>query len=688
MTAIAEPASVAPAAPPRQPARLGRTILAILFGGALFLLAFWPRQVGLDVFVTTDEIFWAGRSGNFAQALASGRLAGTFQTGHPGVTTMWLGLLGMGPERAQALAGDRREVARSQVVANPRFLPALADARRQVALATALATALCALLAWRLFGPGAAALGGALLALDPFFLAHSQLLHLDALLASFTSLALLGGLGRWLAGGGRGYLALSAIATGLAVLTKAPALLLLGLLPGLALLAGWRGGRLAWRRLAGDLALWAGLVGLTVLLAWPALWSAPSETLAGLVGFVEDNTDPRHAALGEAGAAAGAWFYPAAFLLRTTPLALVGLLLLGLESALAVRRRERPDRRAAAALGLGLFALLFGLAMTLAAKSFDRYLLPAFPALDLLAGLGLSLAARRLRWVGGAGLLLAWAFILPLLIHPLASTLPYALTWYNPLAGGGPAAVATLNVGWGEGLDQVARFLNGRAGQERPRVGLPGEIYTAVLAAQLNGQVVPVRGGDPVGLDLDYLVVYIREPRGGEDPPVYDARFQTWPPELVVRMADLDYAGVYDARLGVPLGADFGSQARLEGYGLETLTTRPGRTIGARLFWRPLDQLSPEARVVLALRDSAGAEVARGVSPLGTLEGGQVRDRVYSLTLPSDLPPGEYLLWAGLESADGQPLRLAGPPAQLASGAPADPYFAVLRSLLVRPRSS
>src|SRR5436190_23592115 len=82
---------------------------------AIFLLAVWPRMVGLETFVTTDEIFWVGRSGNFARALASGRLASTFQTGHPGVTTMWAGLLGMGRERGQRLGGDRREVPRSPV---------------------------------------------------------------------------------------------------------------------------------------------------------------------------------------------------------------------------------------------------------------------------------------------------------------------------------------------------------------------------------------------------------------------------------------------------------------------------------------------------------------------------------------------------------------------------------------------
>src|SRR6266568_2133933 len=75
---------------------LPMTAARTFFALAIFLLALGPRLVGLDTFVTTDEIFWAGRTGNFSRALLGGRLNSTFQTGHPGVTTLWTGLVGMG----------------------------------------------------------------------------------------------------------------------------------------------------------------------------------------------------------------------------------------------------------------------------------------------------------------------------------------------------------------------------------------------------------------------------------------------------------------------------------------------------------------------------------------------------------------------------------------------------------------
>ena len=136
-------------------------------------MALPPRLLETDRFVTTDELFWIGRSAAFGRAIETGQLGQTFQTGHPGVTTMWTAWLGMGSAHARELAPSRREVSRREVSQSPSFLPALASARRAFGVVTALGVGLLGLLAWRLFGPWPALLGGLLLALDPFFLAHS-----------------------------------------------------------------------------------------------------------------------------------------------------------------------------------------------------------------------------------------------------------------------------------------------------------------------------------------------------------------------------------------------------------------------------------------------------------------------------------------------------------------------------------
>ena len=69
-----------------------RTALAVLL---LFIVAWLPRVIALDNFVTIDERKWLTRSANFSYALAEGDLAATFQREHPGVTVMWAGAIGL-----------------------------------------------------------------------------------------------------------------------------------------------------------------------------------------------------------------------------------------------------------------------------------------------------------------------------------------------------------------------------------------------------------------------------------------------------------------------------------------------------------------------------------------------------------------------------------------------------------------
>jgi len=69
----------------------------------LFLVTLYPRMVNLGGYLTTDEGNWMGRTALFTRALVTGDAAGTYQSGHPGVMTMWLSLIGMGPDRALGL---------------------------------------------------------------------------------------------------------------------------------------------------------------------------------------------------------------------------------------------------------------------------------------------------------------------------------------------------------------------------------------------------------------------------------------------------------------------------------------------------------------------------------------------------------------------------------------------------------
>ena len=529
------------AAPARQPARSSATARIALAGLAvgLFLLALAPRAVGTGLFATPDEDLWLHRSSAFRLALERGDWRDTYRSGHPGVTTMWLASFGARPW-AESLTRYRQNT----IYRAPDFMAALEAARRPILLVNAILVAALGLLAWRLFGPGPALFCGLLLALDPFLVAYSQQVHLDALLAGFMALALLAALVRWTAGGGRVYLVLCGLASGLALLTKTPAAFLFGAVPLIALVGHRFGPAGPGRgRLAAELLSWAGLAGLTALLLWPALLVNPVETLREAASFTEETSQRAREAntflLGTPRTDAGPLFYPLTLLFRLTPAALLGLVAaLGLWS--------RSATRSPAALLL-LCSLGFGLALALSPKKFDRYLLPSVVLLDLLAGLGLWQAWRALREgrLLLAGLLRRWpaALALPLgaallvgTVWPLQAVAPHYLSYYNPLLGGGPAAVRTVPVGRGEGFDQVAAFINAQPDGAQARVAIFFE-FCVPLNPLLQGTAL--RDDEPRG--ATYYVEYVNA-RQRQRPirlPLVE------PPLQTVWLNGIEYARIY-----------------------------------------------------------------------------------------------------------------------------------------------
>src|SRR5687768_8619500 len=170
------------------------TLLAL----AIFVLALVPRLLARDLFPTSDEDSWMRRTGGFTFGLVNGQLGRTYQNGHPGVTTMWIGLLSQGPDGALRFA-DRVHGLR-YVAQVPGYLDALAQARIGFAVLGALTAAGSALLVHRLFGGGPAVLAGVALAAEPFLVANQQLVHVDGPLVAFTTLAVLAALARFAAG--------------------------------------------------------------------------------------------------------------------------------------------------------------------------------------------------------------------------------------------------------------------------------------------------------------------------------------------------------------------------------------------------------------------------------------------------------------------------------------------------------
>ena len=167
------------------------------------------------------------------------------------------------------------------------------------------------------------------------------------------------------------------------MLTKTPAAVLLPTAGLLVLLEWFRRIRAGEGKSLGLLlafVAWVALVAVTFVALWPAMWVAPLHVLSSIVSemrkYSEGHDNPMFF-LGRPTENPGPFFYPVAYLFRTTPAVLIGLVA---AVALGWKRQwplDAPVRRRSA-LGLVAFALLFAAVMTLSAKKFDRYLSPAY----------------------------------------------------------------------------------------------------------------------------------------------------------------------------------------------------------------------------------------------------------------------------------------------------------------------
>jgi len=444
-------------------------------GLALALLI--PRLPGLDSFATGDEPYWLSMGANFYYALGQREFQNTIYEYQPAVTTMWEvtgAMLAYFPEY-RGLGQGYLEFEKG--VLDPFMLEhgkdpliLLRDARFiQVLIVTALLLVAFYLLQ-KLLDRRLAAFAILLAGFDPFFLGQSRLLDHEALLACFVLISILA-LAVYLFQGRRFiYLLVSAVAAGLAQLTKSSAVAVLAPI-GVLLLADLYHRRAMWKQawLAAfkTFALWFLALALTYVLFWPGMWVAPAKMLGNVYGnaFSYAFQGARVIAVEDAEPAAtrldtnlGSFVQLTGDLFaRLTPLTWLGLLL-ALPLLFQRTRELVPSWTGSFAALSGFTALIFVLMFALAkGRNSPHYMLTSYVMLNLLAGLGWYAAVR---WLS-ARTSFAWLSVTVLalvLILQAGSGLmkyPYYFTYQNPLVSRGDKPAFP----YGEGLELAARYL-------------------------------------------------------------------------------------------------------------------------------------------------------------------------------------------------------------------------------------
>lgn len=671
----------------------------------LFVLALVPRVLDLGRFVTHDEAeFWIERSQRFLVALQSGDFAQTAISTHPGVTTMWLGVVGI---------LLRRGFLRLGVLEHVPFPTMLALMQLPVALVHAIGILVGYHLLKRLLPQAVAVFATVLWATDPFTIGYGRLLHVDMLMGTFATLSVLAAGVFWLAREHprqSRWLYLSGCCAGLAVLSKSPALVLLPLTGLLALIAPTSAhrpespvsnalGNRLWPAV-----VWMGTTLLTMLICWPAVWAAPARVIEVLrVGVEVEGANPHMTGnyfLGREDPAPGALFYPVTLALRTTPLTLLGLLLLPWAAWPGQHGPQHPSQPSGgypsvqpSVRYLPVLALLAGFVLMLTAglslfpKKFNRYLVPAFPALDSLAAWGWFQGiaamtppiARLLRpmfsalqvsptsqtqWVrNGVGVL-----VMLLAALNAAWWHPYALCSFNQLLGGAATGAWAFSVGWGEGFDLVADWLNRQPDST-------GVVTAAIMVKTLNPYLnYGVQATTPRRSTLPpktgYVVVYIYQAQGTVFPP-FDQYYRHATPLHTVTIHGVEYAWIYQVppEVAHDVSAQFGSSLLLRGFTLER-TPEHGQPFTLSLFWQTIGPLPSDQEIWMFahLIGPDGHRHAQGDWPIPNIA--RQVGRYFTTQVHLSLPPRAesegktdtpYQLFIGLyHQRDGQRLSLSG----------------------------
>jgi 4-amino-4-deoxy-L-arabinose transferase-like glycosyltransferase len=667
-----------------------------LLGLALFFLAFLPRTFGLSVFLTPDENLWVGRAVGFMDALSRWDLAATFQVGHPGVTTRWTGAIGILARYWPNVAWHEGQLWLGSLPLNDvpvHLMDVLAATRFPTVLLFSGLVVVVYFLAHRLIGREAALLGAGLLALDPFCLALSRVIHHDALSTVFMTCSALS-FAVWLkestldeaglppamrCSSAWRWLLFSGATAGLAFLSKSTALFLAPASVAVAFAyCVLRRAAIPYRRLILGLTLWALVAAAMFVILWPAMWVNPLGTVAGVVdkalGYAASPHERDNFFMGQLRADPGPLFYPVATLYRLTPIATIGLFLSWLTLWRGSRRTgEGNGGQADASLWLAIFwglAISFTVFMTLGAKKFDRYVLPIFPYLNLLAAAGLLEGARLLArfarrgtaWVGAVvvigSIALQGASSLP--------AYPYYLTAYNPLLGGIKQAAKVLLIGWGEGYDQAAAYLNARPDAENLNAATWYAKQTMAYLFKGHSWDVRVYHQDPIGVfpwtQADYMVLYINQLQRQIPNQKLLSFFQSLTPDHVVNLAGLDYAWVYRVPKDIPpdispyqfpVNRDFGGKVRLLGYDVDDgLTEFEGdQYLVITFYWQCLEPVGDNYRLYLKLINAVhhvwgeqeSYPVWDGFMTAEWAPGVIIRD-VHGIVVKPGTPPGSYLV--------------------------------------------
>ena len=528
---------------------------------AIFVGAFLPRAI----YSVSRSVNWYERSINFGDAILSQNWTATYQSYHPGVTTMWLS--GIGLKLFSWLRGySSEEMLNAERLPGGEFHTAVDFGVFPLAIIIALGVVFIYYLLSQLLDPRLALISAVFIAFNPFHITNSKVLHLDALLSVFMLIAVLLLIHYKMEPDYR-KLVLSGVFLGLSLLTKSAASVLIPFgvliltsshrleLPESDGRAQWRARSYWFRDVFGSLFIWGIVGGIIFFILWPVMLANPQEALKIIRdGVILHTVNPHPNPVFFNGQLTledpGMGYYVAALLWRSTivtlPLSLLGF---GLVTFRVVRSKNSPAETAV--LWILVYTLLSVLLIGIAEKKDERYILPVFLSLDVIAAYGLwQIAAGLRQWLQERNSWLpatAVAAVLLIQVYTVLQFHPYYGNHYNTLLGGAGQAQHVVAIQTqGEGLDLAAQYLNTLPDitQERATLFAFGDIFSQHFAGTFEEQAEYVP--DPQAKYRIYYHNQVLRGLGGEPWQEAWARDQLQEPLRVIEFNDIPYVWIYE----------------------------------------------------------------------------------------------------------------------------------------------
>lgn len=476
---------------------------------SLFLL--FPRVLNLGAFSSPDEDRWTANSAGFISSLSTGHWGDLMKLPHPGITTQWLGAL--------TICYDD-----------------LAMKKLPIVLGQVLLILLAGYVFGRLWGFRGGFLVATFLGVDPFVFAHTRVYGMDSLMAFFTILSL-GLLLLWNKNKEQRYLIFSAFCGAAAVLSKISGIMIVPFtLVALAILVNNRRfDKKYFAVLLKNYLVWLGAFVMSAIIILPSLAINPQNVFGDIMEFFRSDEYGRYHVENYT-------YYWRSLVFFTDPVQWIALVAwLGILWAV-VRQKTKIRFRIRHVIVLLLFAFLFVLQMSTGKEKADRYILSVFAIFDVVAAASAIVLVDLFRKHKKS--LLPGIFVVLIFgaavwqENVILSLHPHELSYVNPLTkhffGG-------RRLGWGEGLDLAADYLNKKPNAENLKVAT---YYPNEFGEKFVGSVEPADRFEEDS--IDYVVLYraMLERSGSWEGDAFNY-FANQKPEKLIYLDGIQYIWIY-----------------------------------------------------------------------------------------------------------------------------------------------